>query len=199
MITLDGTGYGDDGTVWGGDVLHSTFDSYQRVGHLQEIPLLGGEKAVYDVRRLVFAIREMLGQHCNYYSDVETAPLRKMMIKSPRTTSMGRVMDALSCSLDICQYRSYDGEPAMKLERLLKRGEPIVELVAEVKSGVVQTVPLFEQLFESKGSTEDLAVSFLTAILGRWWILPVRRPRKRASGLLASPGGSLMMLLSAGL
>jgi hydrogenase maturation protein HypF len=88
-----------------------------RVGHLQEIPLLGGEKAVYDVKRLVFAIKEALGQDGGYFTDVDSALLRKMMTKSPRTTSMGRVLDALSCYLGICQYRSYDGEPAMKLER----------------------------------------------------------------------------------
>ena len=140
-------------------------DSYARVGHLQEIPLLGGEKAVYDVKRLVFAIRESLGQEGGYFTDVDSALLRKMMPKSPRTTSMGRVMDALSCYLGICQYRSYDGEPAMKLERWLERGSPTVELAAEVRGGVVQTIPLFAQLFESEGSKEDQALSFIKALL----------------------------------
>lgn len=165
VLTLDGTGYGDDGNAWGGEVLHSTYDSYDRLGHLQEIPLLGGEKAVYDVKRLVFAIKETLGQDGGYFTDVDSALLRKMMSKSPKTTSMGRVMDALSCYLGICQYRSYDGEPAMKLERYLERGKPTVELAAEVKSGVVQTIPLFAQLFESQGSKEDLAISFVKAML----------------------------------
>jgi hydrogenase maturation protein HypF len=165
VLTLDGTGYGDDGNAWGGEVLHSRFDSYHRAGHLQEIPLLGGEKAVYDVKRLVFAIREMLGQDGGYYTDVDSALLRKLMEKSPRTTSMGRVMDALSCYLGICQYRSYDGEPAMKLERWLEKGRPTVELAAEVRNGVVQTVPLFAQLFGSEGKKEDLAVSFVKAVL----------------------------------
>ena len=78
---------------------------------------------------------------------------------------MGRVMDALSCYLGICEYRSYDGEPAMKLERYLERGRPTVELAAEVKDGVVQTVPLFAQLFGSEGKKEDLALSFVRAML----------------------------------
>jgi hydrogenase maturation protein HypF len=165
VLTLDGTGYGADGNAWGGEVLGCGFDAYRRVGHLQEIPLLGGEKAVYDIKRLVFAIREMLGQDGGYFTDVDSALLRKMMGKGPNTTSMGRVMDALSCYLGICQYRSYDGEPAMKLERWLEKGQANVELAAEVRNGVVQTVPLFAQLFESKGRTEDLAVSFVKAIL----------------------------------
>ena len=165
VLTLDGTGYGDDGNAWGGEVLHTTFVTHRRVGHLQEIPLLGGEKAVYDVKRLVFAIKEELGQDCGYFTDFDSALLRKMMAKSPRTTSMGRVMDALSCYLGICQYRSYDGEPAMKLERYLERGRPTVEMAAEVKDGVVQTIPLFAQLFESEGRIEDLAISFIKALL----------------------------------
>ena len=78
---------------------------------------------------------------------------------------MGRVMDALSCYLGICQYRSYDGEPAMKLERWLERGKPTVELAAEVRNGVVQTIPLFAQLFESEGSKQDKATSFIRALL----------------------------------
>jgi hydrogenase maturation protein HypF len=165
VLTLDGTGYGEDGNAWGGEVLRSQFDSYSRIGHLQEIPLLGGEKAVYDIKRLVFAVREILGQDGGYFTDVDAALLRKMMVTSPQTTSMGRVMDALSCYLGICQYRSYDGEPAMKLEKYLEKGEPIVELAAEVKNGVVQTVPLFAQLFESDGSKQDLAISFVKAML----------------------------------
>ncbi len=165
VLTLDGTGYGDDGNAWGGEVMHSRFGSYRRIGHLQEIPLIGGEKAVYDVKRLVFAIREMLGNDGGYYSDVDSALLRKMMPKSPKTTSMGRVMDALSCYLGICRYRSYDGEPAMKLEKFLEKGEPTVELAAEVRNGVVQTVPLFAQLFESEGRKQDLAISFVKAML----------------------------------
>jgi hydrogenase maturation protein HypF len=165
VLTLDGTGYGEDGNAWGGEVLHSRFDSYRRVGHLQEIPLLGGEKAVYDVKRLVFAIRETLGQDGGYFTDVDAALLRKLMTKSPKTTSMGRVMDALSCYLGVCQYRSYDGEPAMKLERWLEKGQPTIELAAEVRNGVVQTIPLFAQLFESEGRKEDLALSFVKAML----------------------------------
>jgi hydrogenase maturation protein HypF len=165
VLTLDGTGYGADGNAWGGEVLGCGFDAYRRVGHLQEIPLLGGEKAVYDIKRLVFAIREMLGQDGGYFTDVDSALLRKLMGKGPNTTSMGRVMDALSCYLGICQYRSYDGEPAMKLERWLEKGEPNVELAAEVKNGVVQTVPMFAQLFGSKGRKEDLAISFVKGML----------------------------------
>ena len=53
----------------------------------------------------------------------------------------------------------------MKLERYLERGRPTVEMTAEVRDGVVQTIPLFAQLFESKGRKEDLAISYIKAVL----------------------------------
>ena len=53
----------------------------------------------------------------------------------------------------------------MKLERYLEKGEPVIELAAEVRNGVVQTVPLFAQLFEADGKKEDLAISFVKALL----------------------------------
>ena len=189
VLTLDGTGYGDDGNAWGGEVLHTTFDSHRRVGHLQEIPLLGGEKAVYDVKRLVFAIKEALGQDCGYFTDFDSALLRKMMTKSPRTTSMGRVLDALSCYLGICQYRSYDGEPAMKLERYLERGKPTFEMAAEVRDGVVQTIPLFAQLFESEGRKEDLAISFVKALLGSLVDIACLEADSKGLGSIGLTGG----------
>jgi hydrogenase maturation protein HypF len=189
VLTLDGTGYGDDGNAWGGEVLHTTFESYRRSGHLQEIPLLGGEKAVYDVKRLVFAIRETLGQDGGYYSEVDSVLLRKLMTRSPRTTSLGRVMDALSCYLGICQYRSYDGEPAMKLERYLERGRPIIDLKADVVDGVVQTVPLFGQLFESKGKKEDLAFSFVKALLDPLVDLACQEAEANGIGKVGLTGG----------
>ena len=58
-LTLDGTGHGDDGMAWGGEVLASDYDGYRRVAHLEYIPLLGSERALYDLRRLRFAIDTM--------------------------------------------------------------------------------------------------------------------------------------------
>ena len=81
------------------------------------------------------------------------------------TTGFGRMLDAVSCHLGICQKRSYDGEPAMKLEPFLERGRRSVPLVAERRSDIIQTVDLFRQLTEARGSREDLAHSFVAALL----------------------------------
>lgn len=164
-LTLDGTGYGTDGQAWGGEVLHATFDSFDRVAHLQGFPLLGGEMAVRDPRRLVFALSSMADLPLPYFSDRDAAVLQKIMPTSPLTTGFGRVLDALSCYLEVCKKRTYDGEPAMKLEPFLERGRDIIPMKAERRGGVVQTVDLFRHLTEVNGAREDRARSFVTALL----------------------------------
>ena len=164
-LTLDGTGYGDDGQAWGGEVLRTDLGSYDRVAHLQPVPLLGGEKAVRDPRRLVFAMDEMAGRPGEHFTDGEAAVLRKIMGTSGTTTGFGRLLDALSCHLEVCQRRTYDGEPAMKLEAVLERGRVLEGLNAERRNGVVMTVPLFQQLRELRGSPADLALTYVDAVL----------------------------------
>ena len=163
-LTIDGTGYGEDGVAWGGEVLHATFEDYERIGHLQEMPLIGGERAVYDVRRLAFGLREMAG--LGQVAEIPEAPLlRKMMPTAPRTTSLGRVLDAVSAELGFCSYRSYDGEPAMKLERHLENGGRNIPIEVMRIGGIVQTVPMFAQMVESRGAADDKARSFVDALL----------------------------------
>jgi hydrogenase maturation protein HypF len=164
-LTLDGTGYGADGQAWGGEVLHATLDEYDRVAHLEGFPLLGGEMAVKDPRRLVFALSAKAGLPLPYFEDRDAAVLLKLMDRSVTTTGFGRVLDAVSCYLGICQTRTYDGEPAMKLEPFLERGRRSIPMKAEVRSGVVGTVDLFRQLVGSSGTREDRAYSFTAALL----------------------------------
>jgi hydrogenase maturation protein HypF len=169
-LTLDGAGYGTDGSIWGGEILRSSLDSFERIGHLDPIPLIGGDAATKDPRRIVFAIFEMLGKDLDYFEEKETYILRNLMEKSPITSSFGRVLDALSCYLDIGVKRTYDGEPAMKLERYLNAGELTHEFETEVVDHkIVRTLPLFDQLtgcsHESEKEKADLVYSFVYALL----------------------------------
>ena len=92
VLTLDGLGYGSDGTFWGGEVLYSNFKEFERVGHLEYIPLLGGDQATRDPRRLVFAIFKKFGEE-KFFTDNEAVILSKIMDKAPRISSLGRVLD----------------------------------------------------------------------------------------------------------
>lgn len=164
-LTLDGTGYGEDGIAWGGEVLLCDLESYRRVGHLQEIPLLGGEAAVRDPRRLMFAIDEMLGVGSTLFPPEEAEVLRRMLGRSPVTSSFGRVLDALSCHFGVCCSRTYDGEPAMKLEALLERGEKRYDFDVDREGGVIRTLPMFDQLLHIHARPEHLAYSFVHDLL----------------------------------
>jgi len=148
-LTLDGTGYGTDGTVWGGEVLHCDLKGFERVGHLDTFPLIGGDRAILDPNRIVFALSELNGTRCELFDDATSSIFRKAMAKSPITSSFGRVLDALSCRLGICGKATYDGEPAMKLERYLDQSCGRSEFENEFQptsNGVIPVLPLFAAL-----------------------------------------------------
>jgi hydrogenase maturation protein HypF len=170
VIAVDGLGYGSDGTFWGGEVLVSRFTDFTRAGHLEPIPLLGGDQATKDPRRLVFAIFKKLGSE-KFFSGDEARILSKLMDTSPQSTSLGRVLDALSCYLNICTTRTYDGEPAMKLEKYLAFGEHKCDFHVNVKEDVIGTADVFRQLDEqiqgplNEQEKADYAFSFAKAIV----------------------------------
>jgi hydrogenase maturation protein HypF len=188
VLTLDGTGYGDDGTAWGGEVLHSTFKGYERVGHLQPFPLLGGEKAVHDIRRLAFALEVLGGGEPVGFGEEETTVFRKMMRTAPMTSSFGRVLDAIAFRLGICHLMTYDGEPAMKLERHLGAGR-VSRLEAEVRDGVVMTAPLFARIGEMPGGADDRAASVTCALLDALVGIAAARAEEEGADAIGLTGG----------
>jgi hydrogenase maturation protein HypF len=166
VLTLDGLGYGSDGTFWGGEILDSNFEDFKRVGHLENIPLLGSDQATRDPRRLVFAIFKKFGEE-KFFSGNEAEILSKLMDKAPRISSLGRVLDAISCYLNICTKRTYDGEPAMKLEKYLANGKPTYSFDIEAKNGIVGTIDLFRQLDEKidKPLTEKEKADYVNSMV----------------------------------
>jgi hydrogenase maturation protein HypF len=145
VLALDGLGYGDDGTLWGGEILDSHLDSYTRIGHLEPFPLLGGDQATYDPKRLVYSLFKT-DKYTQYFSDEELPVLEKLMAKSPRSSSFGRFLDALSCYLEICMTRTYDGEPAMKLEPFLAQGKKAYDFRCETHKEKIKILDLFQEL-----------------------------------------------------
>lgn len=187
-LTLDGTGHGDDGTAWGGEVLRADLSDYRRVAHLECIPLLGSERALYDLRRLRFAIDIMNGDENHDFSDSEAAVLSKLMGKSVMTSSMGRVLDALSFSLGVCTQRTYDGEPAMRLEPLLRRGKLIDGFETGSKRGVIETAHLFSGIREREDK-DDVAYSIVHSIMGELVALAAEDADKAGISSIGITGG----------
>ena len=194
VLTLDGLGYGSDGNFWGGEVLYSNFEGFKRIGHLENIPLIGGDAATYDPRRIVYAIFKKFGKE-KFFKEKEALILSKIMGKSPLSSSMGRILDALSCYLDICCYRTYDGEPAMKLEKYLAIGKPRYSFDVEVEDGVVKTVDIFRQLDEkikkslSDKEKADYAYSFVKIITNELTNIAIDYARNKDVKYIGLSGG----------
>jgi hydrogenase maturation protein HypF len=127
-IALDGTGYGPDGTIWGGELLVADLAGFTRAGHLSPVRLPGGEAAVKDPGRMAAAYLyalygdDFLSQARQLgllYSPLEERILCRQLaqgLTSPFTTSAGRLFDAVAAALGVCRHRTYEGQPAMELE-----------------------------------------------------------------------------------
>jgi hydrogenase maturation protein HypF len=132
-VSWDGTGYGLDGTVWGGEFFLVTENKVERIAHLAPFRLPGGEKAVKEPRRsalgLLYEIfaddlfeRKDLAPLAAF-SKKELEHLKVMLargLNSPVTTSAGRLFDAVASLLDIRQRVSFEGQAAMELEFALE-------------------------------------------------------------------------------
>ncbi len=172
-LTWDGTGYGDDGTSWGGETLVADFSRYRRVCTLEGIPLLGGDKAVQDPKRVVTAIQLGLGIETTHADAREADVYAKMMRNSVTASSMGRFLDAVSCITGVCCKRTYEGEPAIKLERWLEAGDAKLEFEVGFgqRDGVefARTMPMFERLLSMKLDTDaeraDAAASIVRSLV----------------------------------
>jgi hydrogenase maturation protein HypF len=122
-IAIDGIGYGDDGTIWGGEVFSGQVPDLKRVAHLEPVAMPGGDLATRFPERMLYGILpddDTLALLASRgWPDVDLGVLKKQVVSGfnvPFTTSTGRVLDAASALFGICRERTYDGEPAMKLE-----------------------------------------------------------------------------------
>ncbi|HJJ48839.1 MAG TPA: carbamoyltransferase HypF [Methanocorpusculum sp.] len=129
-IAIDGVGYGDDKTIWGGEILcGSPALGYERSGHLEAVVMPGGDLAGKFPERMLYGIlpdeetRALLFERG--WDEGSLKILSQMTAKrfnSPLTSSTGRVLDAAAALLGICREKTYDGEPSMILEAYAARG-----------------------------------------------------------------------------
>lgn len=130
-VSWDGTGYGLDGTVWGGEFFHITDAKVERIAHLRTFCLPGGEQAIREPRRsglgLLFelfgpsALNRADSPTVQAFSSDELRVVGRMLtqqINSPRTSSVGRLFDAVASLLGLRQATHFEGQSAMQLEFL---------------------------------------------------------------------------------
>jgi len=146
-IAADGVGYGEDGNIWGGEILLSSYQDYKRLGQLEYQPMIGGDRCTkYPARMCASIILNALG------SDEANKIFKKLRIEDdleykatelqtiitqfkqaksifpsqniPLTSSTGRIFDSISYLLGASKIKTYRGEPAMRLEGLAVKGNP---------------------------------------------------------------------------
>jgi hydrogenase maturation protein HypF len=162
-VVMDGTGYGEDGTVWGGEFLKVTAQDYTRLGHLRTIPLPGGDKAAREPWRMaavylerVFGSLEKVDISFVHSLDLATWSLiREAMlgrINAPLCSSTGRLFDAVSALLGVRERVNYEGQAAIELEQLAdsrEEGEYPVEIAEEAGVYILNPDPVITAIVEA--------------------------------------------------
>jgi len=132
-VSFDGTGYGEDGAIWGGEFLIADYKSYQRAFHLEYFPLPGGDAAIKKPARTALALLWSLGidwderlASVTEFSETERTLLRTQLekkINTPLTSSMGRLFDAMAALAGVRQKVNYEGQAAIEFESLVDSAE----------------------------------------------------------------------------
>ncbi len=176
-VSFDGTGYGSDGHIWGGEFLVADFKGFKRAGHLEYLPLSGGEAAIKKPRRITIGyLFKLLGEDPLYsalpflkQADPAEIEIIKHQVQtglnSPLTSSMGRLFDAVSALIGLRGEIDYEGQAAVELEMRAydcnsKAGNDSYPYSAVAQDGVhiVQLGELFSALIEEMGGNASTAV-----------------------------------------
>ena len=115
-LVFDGTGYGTDGTLWGGELLRCDLAGFERLSHLRPVPLPGGEAAIREPWRMAAAHLERAGRPVPF----ERWPLvrESLQVNAPLSSGMGRLFDAAAALLGLRETVTYEGQAAIELELL---------------------------------------------------------------------------------
>ena len=146
-LSFDGTGYGPDGTIWGGEVLLADLQDYERVYHLATLPLPGGDAAVRRPYRTAIAYLQTLCPQIDvaalfpFVSNTELQVWQTMIaqkMNTPLTSSMGRLFDAVSAILGLCQEATFEAQAAITLEHIARQSSADHHYPFTITSGQIQ-------------------------------------------------------------
>lgn len=187
---FDGSGYGTDGQIWGGEFLLCTGNRMERVGHFAPVPMVGGDAAARDAAHSLWCClleaRERGYLNAEELAEAEKLPVfagkgglcgtltaaRREHIQTVACTSVGRLFDAASALLGICDCNSYEGECAVRLEQSALGAQAGVRAVPDIgqpsivrRDGVfvIDSVRLVAELFLARHRGDDpggLALAF---------------------------------------
>jgi hydrogenase maturation protein HypF len=151
-VIFDGTGYGTDGAIWGGEILCGGFDGFERLMHLKYVPLAGGDASIKRPLRMALAHLWSAGLEWDAnLSPVELRILRRQIetgMNCVPTSSMGRLFDAFAALIGVRETVSYEAQAAIEMEAMcegitIDRGYRFA-----IENGVFDPAPLFKSALE---------------------------------------------------
>jgi hydrogenase maturation protein HypF len=154
-IAFDGTGYGDDGAIWGGEILLAKYANYERVYHLCYVPMPGGDKAIREPWRIAIAWMQKAGLELDQVPQIteaidskELEIVRQQMqfgINSPLTSSMGRLFDAVASLSGVRNTVNYEAQAAIELEALIAKDETGCYEIS-IENGIIDPSPMIQSV-----------------------------------------------------
>lgn len=175
-FAYDGTGYGADGSLWGGEVMVADTHGYERVGHLKPFALLGGDKAIKEPRRIAlsllfenYTLDEVMSLNSptvEAFLPHEIRTLHHMWLKNinaPRSSSMGRLFDAVASLGGFVQTLDYEGQGGMMMESFVD--DAIIEPFAfEVNDGMIDLSPMVSEIIALEWDKTEISSRFLSTV-----------------------------------
>ncbi|MGC9063617.1 MAG: carbamoyltransferase HypF, partial [bacterium] len=178
-IAMDGSGYGLDGNVWGGEFMIADYSGFSRIAHFEYLPMPGGELAIRKPYRLAIGyLYRLFGEIPNLPS-LQDIPQEELDIikdqvdkgiNTPITSSLGRLFDAVSSILNVCKKVDYEGQAAVELEMIGENlsTESHYKWDIERLNGefIVKIKPLLEEIVEeiNKVPIEKISAKFHNTI-----------------------------------
>lgn len=207
-IALDGTGYGGDGCIWGGELLLAGYDGCERAGHLEYVSLPGGEAAVREPWRMAVSYlyrhwgREFLDLQIPFLQQLDRGKVKLLLaamerkLNSPLTSSCGRLFDAVAALAGIRRQVNYEGQAAIELEMAMKGAAEgagyDLDLVEQEGLLILGTRRLFAEIIsdlQERVPAPEISARFHSGLVNAL---------ARAAGILRQSSGLRRVCLSGG-
>ena len=147
-VVWDGTGYGDDGNIWGGEFFKYSNQTIERLTHFDYFNWISGDKMSKEPRLSLFSILDEMSEEVqDKFSSTELQVLKTIKLRNKlKTSSVGRMFDAVSSLVGICDFNTYEGEAAILLENFILdyKLEECKSYLEEYKDGTVSTRAILE-------------------------------------------------------
>lgn len=199
-IAADGVGYGSDSTSWGGEILYTDINSFERMGNLEPQLMPGGDAATkYPVRMLAGILKddELIKKYADYfrYGEIEIKNIKKQIeagINVGVSTSTGRVLDSMAVALEICHERTYEGECSMKLESAAYYSTKKLEIPVIIENNQLNTTEILREvvrLYQSGEKKADVASAGQIAVANGLSELAIQASDKKNIADIGATGG----------